>query len=87
LLNSLITNRADAKEVGVEAEKKMQMERRMRSYLYKKIFLVAVIAVLVVMHESTGMPTPNDTPIPVPNDLWMILFVTGISGLLIIRRQ
>ena len=59
----------------------------MRSYLYKKIFLVAVVAILVSVHVPTGMSAPNDAQIPIPSGPAMTLFVTGIAGLFLIRRK
>lgn len=58
----------------------------MGSYQYK-IFLVAVIAILVAVHAPAGMSTPNNPQIPIPIDSVMILFVTGIAGLSLIRRR
>ena len=59
----------------------------MRSYLYKKIFLVAVVAFLVAVNAPTGMSAPNDVQSPIPNGSAMTLFVTGIAGLFLIRRR
>jgi hypothetical protein len=58
----------------------------MRSYPYK-IFLVAVIAILVAVHAPAGMSKPNDAQIPIPIDSVMVLFGTGIAGLSLVRRK